>query len=87
MTIKRTFKYYLKLTNIKQKKLDQFLEISCRFHNHLLKGFRERDQKKEKQPTEYQLISSIPQIKENNPFFKQVYSTTLQEIAKQVYKI
>ncbi|CAG8465824.1 22869_t:CDS:10 [Gigaspora margarita] len=47
-------------------------------------SFRERDKSKQKQLTEYQLINSIPQTKKDNPIFKQLYSTTLQEIAKQL---
>ncbi|CAJ0825373.1 7652_t:CDS:2 [Entrophospora sp. SA101] len=39
----------------------------------------ERDQKREKQPTEYQLINSLPQIKKEHEFLKEVHSTNLQE--------
>ena len=88
MTIKRTFKYQLvNLNKATKNKLDQILEISCQFHNYLLKEFRNRNKKEEKQPTEYQLINSMPQIKKDNPLFKQVHSTNLQEIVKQVCKI
>ncbi|CAH1757450.1 10398_t:CDS:10 [Entrophospora sp. SA101] len=46
----------------------------------------ERDQKREKQPTEYQLINSLPQIKKEHEFLKEVHSTNLQEVAKQKLK-
>jgi len=84
--MKRTFKYYLKLDKTEKLKLGEILRVCCQFHNFLLEQFRERDQKGEKQPTEYELINSIPQIKKDNFFFKQVYSTALQEIAKEVFK-
>ncbi|KLL03749.1 MAG: transposase IS605 [Mycoplasmataceae bacterium RV_VA103A] len=88
MTIKRTFKYQLiNLSKTTTNKLEQNLEISCQFHNYLLKEFRDRDKRGEKQPTKYELINSIVQIKEDNPIFRQVHSTTLQEISKQVHGI
>lgn len=84
--MKRTFKYYLKLTKSKKHELEQNLKLCCWLYNYLLEQFRERDKSKQKQPTQYQLINSIPQIKRDNPLLKQLYSITLQEITKQVYK-
>ncbi|CAG8689059.1 6974_t:CDS:2, partial [Cetraspora pellucida] len=48
-----------------------------------LKQFRKRDKNKQKQPAEYQLINSLPQIKRDNPFLKETHSSNLQETTKR----
>ncbi|KLL05233.1 MAG: transposase IS605 [Mycoplasmataceae bacterium RV_VA103A] len=86
--MKRAFKY--KLINLgkrNQSIIDKHLKICCWLHNYLLKHLRKKDKNGEKKIIEYQLVKLITEIKKERPFLKEVHSTTLQEIAKQVYKI
>lgn len=85
--MKRTYKYYLKLTKSQKQKLESILKNCHWLYNHLLEQFRVRDKNQQKQLTEYPLINSLPKIKESYPFLKQVHSSNLQEISKSVYKV
>lgn len=84
--MKRTYQYKLKLNNQNTTIIDQTLKNCCWLYNHLLEGFRIRDKNNEKQPTEYQLLNSLPKIKKEYPFLKQVQANVLQSTAKKAYQ-
>ena len=56
----RTFKYYLQLSKKQKQNLEEVLGICCWFYNYLLEQYRLKDENKQKQLTEYQLINFIP---------------------------
>src|SRR6185369_1154223 len=83
----KVFRYRLNLNKTQQKKIDQILS-DCNFvYNYLLKEHKERDKNKQRQLTEFELIKSTTQIRNNNPFLKEVNSNVLQNVARRIHKV
>ncbi|CAG8456031.1 26244_t:CDS:2 [Gigaspora margarita] len=84
--MKRTYKYYLKINKAQKQKFNKTLELCCWLHNFLLEQFKERDKNNQKQPTEYQLINSLLEIKKNYPFLKQIHKLKNLNLKKKYPK-
>lgn len=77
----KTYKFRLYPSQRDEAQLIKHLEI-CRW---VYNNFLEKLNKSEKIPSKYNMVNRLPQLKEEHPFLKNVYSKVLQEVIAQLY--
>lgn len=81
--MEKTYKYRLYPTKEQQQILNWILKECCQLNKVLLEEKIIAYKKKEKEPTQFEQVKSLVQVKEQNPWLKQIFSQVLQNIPKQ----
>ena len=84
--LKRTYKYRLYPTKNQQDILERQLSLCCWLYNHFLEERKTLYEKNKTKITCYDQIKKMPKLKKERPELKNVYSQTLQDVARRLDK-
>ena len=84
--LKKTYKYRLYPTKSQQELLEKQFSLCCWLYNHFLKDRKALYKKSKTKITCYDQIKEIPALKKEKPELRQVYSQTLQDVARRLDK-
>jgi len=84
--LKKTYKYRIYPTRNQQDILEKQLFLCRWLYNHFLEQRRSAYEKDKARITLYDQIKEIPSLKKEKPELKEVYSQTLQDVARRLDK-
>ena len=84
--LKKTYKYRLYPTNSQEGILEEHLSLCRWLYNHFLEEKRTLYKKNKTKISCYDQTKEIPKLKKEKPELKQVYSQTLQDVARRLDK-
>jgi len=85
-TLKKTFKYRLEPTKSQQDILKKQLSLCRWLYNHFLEERKTLYERNKTKITCYDQIKKIPSLKKEKPELQNVYSQTLQDVARKLDK-
>lgn len=85
-TLKKTYKYRLCPTKAQQDTLERHISLCRWLYNHFLEQRRQGYKKNKIRITCYDQIKEIPLLKKEKPELREVYSQTLQDVARRLDK-
>ena len=84
--MRKSFKYRFYPKKPQKEKIEQTLETCRMLYNTFLAERKETYEQEKRKITTFEQINSLPNRKGTNPFLSQVFSQTLQDIARRVHK-